>query len=111
MSAYIIKSIIAFCPNDCVSDNATPAECDAYRTYLYESLYERFDDACIEVVAQQYTRVARIWLDFDVNCDIESAFHEAETIVYNFILQCWDNAPWSEIRQKAAIAESAESAE
>ena len=99
--AYKITKIIAFCPDDYVSDNATLAECDAYRTYLYEALYARFDDACIEVVAQQYTRVARIQLDLVEDCDIAAAFHEAETIVYDFILQFWDNAPWSEILQKA----------
>lgn len=103
--AYKITKIIAFCPNDYVSDNATPAECDAYRTYLYESLYDRFDDAGIDVEHQDGAGVARIWLEFDVNCDIESAFHEAETIVHDFILQCWDNAPWSEILQKANTIE------
>lgn len=103
--AYKITKITAFCPNDYVSDNATLAECDAYRTYLYDALCERFEDACIEVVSQQYTRAARIQLDLVEDCDIESAFHEAETIVYGFIFQCWDNAPWSEILQKANTIE------
>lgn len=99
--AYKITKIIAFCPSDYVSDNATPAECDAYRTYLYESLCERFEDVVIEVVNQQYTQPMRIQLDLVEDCDIAAAFHEAETSVHDFILQCWDNAPWSEILQKA----------
>lgn len=80
-----ITKITIPCTDDTMGD-ASPDDCDNYRSWFSEQLEAEYPDADVTVT----TRSGRIEIETDDDCDDADLIEE----LHAFQNRCWDSCPW-----------------